>query len=269
MLYSGAAGVPVFSINAFGSCVPDNIGCGLCSPSGFTGNLAASQAAILTQTGFTGDFVFNWTVSCQNPPCTVPDQVGPVFDIQNTALSLSNSPYTISLTITDNTDQSSVSAAPISVEVLDGGGIAATCNIPQVSIASTSAAVSFDPQAQAQVLVINEGQRGNVLIAELAESDGTPITDFAAAGISLEWQFLSNVVATGRAFPIEDDLLLQNPDPYTFTLFARQDCSTGADPFARLILNINNPPVNGTVLVNPASGETLNTKVRPMRNGIY
>ena len=254
-------GVQVFRINAFGSCVPDNVGCGLCPPSGFAGTLGTGEAQVLAQTGFTGAHTFSWNVTCENPPCTVPNQLGPTFEIQNGDLSLSNSPYVVTLTITDSVEETSVSAAPITVEVLNGNILDPTCFIPSVSITSTSAAVSFDPVAQAQVLVVNQRQRGNVLLAELAGPDGAPIDATTEALLSLEWFFLGSVVATGKVFPIDDALLLSNPAPYTFTLFARPGCTNGQDPFARLILDINDPPVNGTVAVSPPSGETLNTKV--------
>ena len=185
----------------------------------------------------------------------------PVLQIPNADLSPEKSPYRITLQI-NRLGAPVVAAAPIVVQVIDGSAIDRDCDVPSLKISSDRAALSFDEENDVQVLVINRQERSNLLRASVFSNDGTPIGDLRNAPFDLEWSFDGSVVASGRLFAIDNELLSSVSTPYTFTLTARQPCTEGADPFARITLRQNLPPSGGSITVSPAVGDSLSTKVR-------
>ena len=257
-LYAGLANAAAFyEINAFSSCNPNIVGCELCTRTeGFLGFLdpLLSENLIKEITGFEGPLLpsydFQWTVDCQNAPCSLSPQVGYRFSIDQALLNPANSPYVITLEILEDGGVTTYKAAPITLNVLDGSGIPPGCEIPIVNILTPQAQLALDIFTQEQNLAINEEVPEIVLFAELTRQDGSPIDDPVLEGFILEWYEGPLLVQIGEALVVEDDF-----DGRTFTLVAVNPCTGGNDPFKELVFRSNKPPENGTLTVTPDQGD--------------
>lgn len=257
-LYTAATN-ETFVMNAFGSCNPSSVGCDLCTTSGFQERLPDAIGDFEDSNGFAGDnYEYTWTVTCASEEsCGLSAQLGLTYTVDRSMLDVEESPYEITFEISRESDEKVFRAASVLVNVLNGVDIEAGCNLVQVSVDSEKATPSEDPETGAQILVINKEFRSNLLFAKVENVDDTALS---TAEVNLEWSFLGEVVSVDSFLAITAELLSLGTAPYTFTLWARQDCTGGNDPYGELVLRLNNPPVNGTVVVSPTNG-TIETTV--------
>ena len=261
-LYSGLAnGAALYQITAYQSCNPNVVGCQFCTrTAGYVGFLDTGlpEPVIKEITGFEGPtlptYDFQWTVTCQNPPCSLAPQAGYVFPIDEALLNPANSPYIITLTIVEGGGAATYKATPITLTVLDGAGIPPGCEIPIVNIITPQAQLALDITTQEQNLAINEEIPEVVLFAELTRQDGSFIQDPFAEGIILEWYLGPVLIQVGEVLVV-DEALLTNFEDLTFTLVAVNPCTGGNDPSKELVFKSNKPPENGTLVVSPTTGD--------------
>ena len=264
-VYAGRGESASFELNGLRSCNPNVVGCKACTDDGFQGtlDLAESVDTITNRTGLSGlpfgspEYSFRWEVNCSSPPCELAQQDGLLFTINRTQLSVEESPYVLTFVIIEDAVQE-YRSAPVEIVALDGSGLASTCAPPKLSIFADRAQLSVSSTTLVQRLVISEQTRVSVLAAE---ADGQLIPDGQGVGLSLEWTLNGGpVIGSGEALVVTASLLEQEPEPYTFTLTAKQPCTATVDAFARIVVRVNKAPVNGTVRVIPSVGD-LNTEV--------
>lgn len=275
VVYKGRSREKAYKIDAYHSCVPDKVGCRLCGPNGYRGLLRrrgpgdTAEQRFMKQTGFgtispfgfLTAYSFYWDVTCAVEPCTLRSRTGLVFQFNSMQVAVDESPYLVTLRIVK--DGRVVHAPPVTINVLNGSSINSNCDIPRVSISSRSLKSGFDKEMNSQVMYVSAGRRRNYLSARLTNSDGERIYHASEQGIKLEWTLNDQLIHVGAYFRLSDELISSGAGMMTFTLFARQDCTTEAkaDPFARVVVKANQPPVPGSFTIRPTSGEALKTLV--------
>ena len=77
VVYTGEAGIPVLSINAYRSCDPDVIGCKRCTATGLNEPLKDTEEEIIEQTGMypvrETPVRYEWRIECEDEICMNPE----------------------------------------------------------------------------------------------------------------------------------------------------------------------------------------------------
>lgn len=260
----------LIKLNAYRSCLPDVVGCEVCSSRGIDIGRkykGLPKAKLFERfSGFetlTLPYFLDWQVTCASKKCTVEGNQGLELNLRTSTLKLDESPYTVtfSINIGEGINTRRFEAAPIKIQVLDGSNIDENCELPKVSIISKYVKLAIDKVTRIPSLYANTRRRGNVLQAKLRRQDGSPIPYPELRKFSLQWMLGSTVVAEGALLKLDRGAFEPGSDSLTFTLFARQPCSAGADPFAKIVLKVNSPPSGGSLSVVPNTGLALKTKV--------
>ena len=257
----------MFTIDAYRSCIPDLVGCRVCSRDGYRPHRGVTLSGpemfqkggfALEEGGLDPTWRFKWEVTCAALICNIGDKEGLVAEFSSEDVRVEESPYVVTLKISSDTESSS--AAPITINVINRATIDTSCEIPAVAIRSRSAKMG-NGRSRGKKLYCNRGRRENVLVADLSGRDGTELEQADGDKYNLEWTMGSVVVGRGPVLVVPNSLLVEASGSLTFTLYARQDCSTGSDPFAQIVIDVNQPPSGGSFHVVPLSGVPMTTKV--------